>query len=207
MAPAFRLGQTFNPALQRDALEELYLNRDPATLDTLFSWVWDRPRPFIADAQTQLTAIGDWKGDVYNRAFQFSQRLSPPQDGQTWWNPAQEMQQIMAQTDPHRALAEFRRESQSSDPKVKKSAFWEADFCGTQEALDLGFDLLKNPQTVDDGHHDSAGDALPRHPIVAALFFRGQVGGIAGVCASTSNNRAQLSGPDRFAERIGVGFQ
>ena len=151
MPLTFRVGQTVNPVLQRDAQEELYSGRDPATLDTLFAWVFDQPRPVVADVEPLLASLGDRDGDVYNRALALYQRPARPQDRQTWPSPTVKMGHVMARSDPHRALAEFRREEKVGGPKADQYAFVCADYCGTEEALDVGFGLLKKPQTVESG--------------------------------------------------------
>lgn len=62
----FRLVQSVNPKLAREALEELHLVRDPLVLDQLFDWI-AQPPP-LGEVQTEVPAqhillsIGDKNG-------------------------------------------------------------------------------------------------------------------------------------------------
>ena len=80
MSVPFRLMQSVDGDVARDALEELGRTREPASLDQLFGFVLNPvlQGPFDSfHAESVLSRIGDGEGDVYDRAAKLLRNKAP----------------------------------------------------------------------------------------------------------------------------------
>jgi hypothetical protein len=147
----FRLVQSVNSVLARDALEELYAARDPHTLDLLFARVLDPPHK--GDLQNHRTperilcAVGDRKGDIYERALKHFAAAKPGVKSEVRYA----LGRILATVDRDRAADDFARFVASKSPELRRVA---ADCVGvlySQKGLDLACKMLRNPALADAG--------------------------------------------------------
>jgi hypothetical protein len=141
----FRLVQRTDPDLAHDALEELYAKRDPRTLDRLFAWLLNPPPEgafqTLVDAAGVLVAVGDRKGDVYDRA------LKPFAAEVQGTNPYARfaLGRILATADPGRAAKEFARFLKGKSPGLRETTAYCVGHLGNEQGLDLACGLLADP--------------------------------------------------------------
>ncbi|RYG68340.1 hypothetical protein EON80_11870, partial [bacterium] len=170
----FRATQNFSEKLRESALDEIYATRNPITLDLLFNRLVSaayRDR-LGSSAQRALMAIGDHKGDVYNRArkrflagaddwlpddltpderFQYRRAQKFNEETTGRHRTAMQCAQIMAMADGERAAREFVVQIQQKHIPISDMALDQLGSTNSDYALDFAFRLLEHPETVRQG--------------------------------------------------------
>lgn len=141
----FRLVQTVNPALARDALEELYARRDPRALDQLFAWIMNPPptgelEQFV-EVGGLLQRLGDRKGDVYDRARKLF--VAEAQGTNPYARFA--LGRILAVTDRARAARDFAQFLERKSTSLRETTVYCIGHLDTEPGLDLAFRSLNKP--------------------------------------------------------------
>lgn len=143
---AFRLLQRVDERITRDALEELYVTRDQATLAELVGLLRDARAADELGVPELLVAVGDRGGDVYDPLLaQFLADRDGPEDRRPYTAA-----RILAQVDRERAVRDLSRAIAAAPPELKHVAAASVGWAGTESALELALGLLGDPTFADD---------------------------------------------------------
>jgi hypothetical protein len=151
----FRLVQRTDPALSRNALEELYATRDRRALDRLAAWLLNPPPEVefgrLVHTESVLIAVGDRKGDVYDRVLKELTAEAKGTDSYGHYAQAR----VLAAADPERAAEDFGRLLGGTSPHLRQVAAHGIGYLGNAKGLDMALGLLRDP-----AHAEAAVQAL-----------------------------------------------
>lgn len=144
----FRVMQSVNPELARDALEELGRTRDPACLDQLFGYVLSPvlQGPFNwFHAGSVLSRIGDQDGDVYDRAAKLIRDNAPGAIEYRFAMPAT----LMAGANQQRAATDLPKLLIDKNLLLRKAALAGLGSIPQRVAVQLALDRLRDPDLAE----------------------------------------------------------
>lgn len=145
----FRLTQHVSSELSREALEELGQSRDPTCLDQLFEWIMNPPAEgtvALFEAETWLARLGDYQGDIYDRALAPLASSAPGKNEYRF----RMLGLLAAMADESRAWDDLPPlVSERYEISVRLGALAGLRRIPKREAAQLALDLLKVPELAD----------------------------------------------------------